>query len=376
MKKHHWLPSIAVAFLLASPLALANGLSYEDPPPAEQRGELRERPEVTNHGPGNRAGGNVTDATGQTQQSTWSAWESTSTREVEELYFEGGGETDSTISPSSMLSGRLEWANEAWSGCKASASTEYCGTMVSGLRERSVWCDIERANGTKGAVTDGLCLTARGAKPEITRSCQTELKTNCVYPPVVVTVSALGGGPFLANGSDSVTLRATVRRTDGTIAAGETVRWSTSRGILSRSSTTTNSSGVTSVTLRSSSAGYATVRATAGTTRSTSVQFVSPVTKDYCTFGQEFNSNTVGTGYGDKAKCEKMESIRSQGYRSIRYYDDDSYEEGCFSTDITWHGGTQPRTQFLPTAEVEEGMWGVVYYKVWFDTRAYNNNCF
>nr|WP_289073692.1 Ig-like domain-containing protein [uncultured Halomonas sp.] len=273
-----WLPALAAALIIASPMAIAAGLSYQDPPADQQRGEQRERPTLISETQGSVSSGTVTDATGQAQRSTWSAWESDSQRRSERLNFQGGGNVDSTVSPSSMLSGRLEWGNDAWSECKTSASNEYCGTMVSGLRERSVWCQFDRANGQSGTASDGLCLTAQGAKPETTRSCQMEITSDCVHPPIIVSLEGAPQGPFLADGSDSVTLTATVRRTTGEVAAGETVSWTTSRGTLNRQTTTTNSSGVTSVTLRSDSIGIATVRAQANDSRmNVGVEFVTPV---------------------------------------------------------------------------------------------------
>ena len=273
-----WLPALAAALIIASPIAIAAGLSYQDPPADQQRGEQRERPTLISEIQGSVSSGTVTDATGQAQRSTWSAWESDSQRRSERLNFQGGGNVDSTVSPSSMLSGRLEWNNDAWSECKTSASNEYCGTMVSGLRERSVWCQFDRANGQSGTASDGLCLTAQGAKPETTRSCQMEITSDCVHPPIIVSLEAAPQGPFLADGSDSVTLTATLRRTTGEVAAGETVSWTTSRGTLNRQTTTTNNSGVTSVTLRSDSIGIATVRAQANDSRmNVGVEFVTPI---------------------------------------------------------------------------------------------------
>lgn len=296
MKKTRWLPSIAVAFLLAAPLTFASGLSYDNPPPDRQRGELRDRPEVASDGPSSRAGSTVTDATGQSQQSTWSTWGSSPTREAERLYFEGGGRIDSTVSPSSMLSGRLEWDNGVWSDCKTSASNEYCGTVVSGVRERSVWCDFQQANGSASVGDDGLCIAAQGAKPDTTLSCQMAITTDCVYPPVIVSLNAAPAGKFLADGTDVVTFTATVHRTTGEVAAGETVNWSTTRGALNRTATTTNSSGVTSITLRSSSIGMATVKATSDkTSMSESVEFVTPI-PDFVGITASPNSGLLANG--------------------------------------------------------------------------------
>lgn len=64
-----------------------------------------------------------------------------------------------------------------------------------------------------------------------------------------------------ADGQDSVIYTVTVKKADGTAVAGQTVTWSTDLGMISASSSVTDSSGKATVTLTSLEAGDAIVRA-------------------------------------------------------------------------------------------------------------------
>jgi len=114
-------------------------------------------------------------------------------------------------------------------------------------------------------------------------------------------------------------------------------------------------------------------------TRQIGTTDLKPCSKgDYCQFNMRLNVEFGGaptSGYAGKAACEKMDKLSAQGYRSIRCYDDDNWESGCYDTSVSWRHGTTPRTTWVPLEEKSEGMWGRVFYKVWFDTRHYRDSC-
>lgn len=73
-------------------------------------------------------------------------------------------------------------------------------------------------------------------------------------------------GTATANGGSGITLSAKVVDQFGNLlGAGQPVAWSTTRGVLSKSSTTTDAQGIATVTLTSTSAGAATVTARGAT---------------------------------------------------------------------------------------------------------------
>jgi adhesin/invasin len=94
--------------------------------------------------------------------------------------------------------------------------------------------------------------------------------TFTVGAPATLAVTA-SPASIEANGRSTSTLSATVKDANGNLVAGSSVAWTTSAGGLGSNSSLTNSSGVASVVLTSSTtAGDATVEATAGSAKGSS----------------------------------------------------------------------------------------------------------
>ena len=91
-------------------------------------------------------------------------------------------------------------------------------------------------------------------------------------------ISASPSSNLRNDGSHYSTITVKATYPDGSPASGTNIRWTTSRGNLSNSSTTTNSRGETSVRLTSTVAGDATIRAMVPSNQSvtTTVTFVAP----------------------------------------------------------------------------------------------------
>ncbi len=152
----------------------------------------------------------------------------------------------------------------------------------------------------------------------------------------------------LANGSDKITYKAVVKDANGNLVKNKSVSWTTNRGALSAASSTTDNNGEATITLTSTSAGSAQVRA--------AVNGNTPVNADLVAFSGNPASATIGNG---DLTVDNQEIAAGTGKATFSALVKDANGNLVAGVDVSWTtssgtlSGTTSKTNASGIATIE-----------------------
>lgn len=186
----------------------------------------------------------------------------------------------------------ISWANDRGNLDKNSTVTDKDGSTSVTLSSTRAGTATISASVNNGAVTNAPIVTfiADSSSASIGNNDLTADKTNAV-----------------ANGSDAITYSALVKDAQGNPVVGMAVSWSSDRGNLNVSSSTTDNAGKAEVHLSSTAAGDAIVSATVNNKAATNAQAVS--------FSADQASATIGSG---NLQADKSSAV-ANGNEAVTY---------------------------------------------------------